>query len=142
MLHNAAARLLPVCERVTFVAPDDKLVFAERCYGLSRLVARSFCFDAGELGYLAPRPLGARKKLGGAPRASSRKVQSLQANTGFYGTELHPTSPSDRAVVQPVSCPIGCVMIQSLPARAGRLYAQFFRELPKAMRQRSIKDYH
>jgi len=55
VLHNAAARrLLPVCKRVTFVAPDDKLVFAERCYGMSRLVARSFCFDAGELGYLAP----------------------------------------------------------------------------------------
>ena len=32
-----------------------------------------------------------------------------------------PTSPSDRAVVHPVSCPIGCVMIRSLPARAGRL---------------------
>ena len=32
-------------------------------------------------------------------------------------------------------------MIQSLLARAGRLYAQFLRELPKAMRQRSIKDY-
>jgi hypothetical protein len=29
-----------------------------------------------------------------------------------------------------------------LPARAGRLYAQFLGELPKAMRQRSIKDYH
>src|SRR6516165_12166497 len=82
------------------------------------------------------------KNCGGAPRASSRKVQSLQANTGFYGTELHPTSSNDRAVVQPVSCPIGCVMIQSLPARARRLYAQFLRELPKAMRQRSIKDYH
>ena len=39
----------------------------------------------------------------GNPRASSRKVQSLQANTGFYGTELHPTSPGDRTVVHPVS---------------------------------------
>ena len=34
------------------------------------------------------------KKCGGTPRPSSRK--SLQANTGFYGTELHPTSSSDR----------------------------------------------
>jgi hypothetical protein len=48
----------------------------------------------------------------------------------------------DRAVVQPASCPIGCVMIQSLPARASRLYAQFLREFPKATRRRSIKDYH
>jgi hypothetical protein len=61
-------------------------------------------------------------------------------------TELHPTSPSDRSVVHPVSCPIGCVMIQSLPARAGRLYGtmtQFLRELPETMRQRvRIRDYH
>ena len=64
------------------------------------------------------------KKCGGTPRPSSRKVQSLQANTGFYGTELHPTSSSDRAVIQPVSCPIGCVM------------------KVRPMRQRSIKDYH
>ena len=39
----------------------------------------------------------------------------------FECTEVVPTSPSDRAVVHPVSCPIGCVMIRSLPARAGRL---------------------
>jgi hypothetical protein len=45
----------------------------------------------------------------------------VQANTGFECTELAPTSPSDRA--NPVSYPIGCVMIRSLPARAGRLYA-------------------
>ena len=52
---------------------------------------------------------------------SSRKVQSLQTNTGFECTEVAPTSPSDRAVIHPVSSPIGCVMIWSLPARVGRL---------------------
>ena len=31
-------------------------------------------------------------------------MQLLQTNSGFYGTELHPTSPSDRAVVDPMSC--------------------------------------
>ena len=50
-----------------------------------------------------------------------RKVQSLQTNTGFECTEVAPTSPSDRAVVHPVSSPIRCVMIRSLPAGAGRL---------------------
>src|ERR1700692_1991827 len=34
-----------------------------------------------------------------------RKVQSLQTNTGFECTEVAPTSPSDRAVVHPVSSP-------------------------------------
>ena len=32
----------------------------------------------------------------------TRKVQSLQTNTGFESTEVAPTSPSDRAVVHPV----------------------------------------
>jgi hypothetical protein len=55
-----------------------------------------------------------------------RKVQSLQTNAGFECTEVAPTSPSDRAVVHPVSSPIRCVMIRSLPAGAGR--CQFLRE--------------
>ena len=58
---------------------------------------------------------------GDAGRLSSRKVQSLQRHIGFECTEVVPNSPSDRAVVHPVSCPIGCVMIRSLPARAGLL---------------------
>src|SRR3974377_467514 len=52
---------------------------------------------------------------------SSGKVQSLQRHTGFEWTEVVPTSPSDRAVVHPVSSPIGSVMIRSLAPRAGRL---------------------
>jgi hypothetical protein len=52
---------------------------------------------------------------------ASRKVQSLQKHTGFECAEVVPTSPSNRAVVHPVSSPIGCVMIRSLPAHAGRL---------------------
>jgi lantibiotic modifying enzyme len=46
--------------------------------------------------------------LEGGAMIPSRKVQSLQANTGFECTEVVPTSPSDRAVVHPVSSPIGC----------------------------------
>ena len=62
---------------------------------------------------------------------SSRKVQSLQRHTGFEWTEVVPTSPSDRAVVHPVSSPIGSVMIRSLAhARAG---CQFLQELPKIL---------
>ena len=48
-----------------------------------------------------------RKNCGGDPGASSRKVQSLQANAVFYGTELHPTSSCDRAVVQPDRARLG-----------------------------------
>ena len=50
-----------------------------------------------------------------------KKVQSLQANTGFECTQVVPTSPNDRAVVHPVSYSIGWVMVRSLPARAQRL---------------------
>ena len=37
----------------------------------------------------------------GGAMNSSRKVQSLQTNTGFECTEVAPTSPSDRAVIHP-----------------------------------------
>ena len=68
-----------------------------------------------------PRAAGdVKKNCGAAPRASSRKVQSFQTNSGFYGTELHTTSPSDRAVVDPMSCPIARVMLSACQhARAG-----------------------
>ena len=49
----------------------------------------------------------------------------------FECTEVAPTSPSDRAVVHPVSSPIRCVMIRSLPAGAGR--CQFLREFPETL---------
>ena len=40
------------------------------------------------------------------------------------------TSPTDRALVDPVSCPIGCVLIQFLPPRgAATTSTHFLREL-------------
>ena len=48
------------------------------------------------------------------------KSAITQRHTGFECTQIIPTSPSDRGVVDPVSSPIG-VMIRSLLACAGRL---------------------
>ena len=57
-------------------------------------------------------------------RAGRDFIEKSAIATNEYWLRVYrscPTSPSDRAVVHPVSSPIGCVMIRSLPARAGRL---------------------
>ena len=68
-----------------------------------------------------------RKKIRGPPTdaGATNFVRSTQAHSGLTVSRISATSSTDRAVVDPVSLPIGCVMIQSLP-RAADCYASTF----------------
>jgi hypothetical protein len=74
--------------------------------------------DNFEKGEIARRGLGERAQLFFVEGGAMNFIEKSAITTKRI---LASTSPSDRAVVHPVSSPIGCVMIRSLPARAGRL---------------------
>ena len=71
------------------------------------------------------------------------KVRSTQANSDFIVSQISATSPTDRGLVDPVSCRLGMrndSVRTTIRCRAATSSTtSFSREFPEAMRQR---DYH
>ena len=114
-------------------AHADSLAYKCECRSLRRSKRKQRSSECKRKETLTHHPCHERSNLFSRGRGDDfiEKVQSLQTNTGLECTVVAPTSPSDRAVVDPVSSPIGCVMIRSCQhASAG---CQFLRELSETL---------